>query len=107
MEWDKSSTVHFFRQQHGQKILIQESETRAQFRGYVTEIYALNLCSRILEETTLKLKTPNMEIALTFHDDFLGIHVMVPDSAQQTLEVSLPYQIKYPNLTLTVLDSNK
>ena len=98
MSWDKASTIRFFQNQQGQTVLIKEQTSRVKFQGEITELEELDLCSSVLVESTLQLKTSGLQVDLTFHEDFLGVHLMITPSGSRDPEVSIPYQIRYENL---------
>lgn len=100
MDWDKTSSISFFRTHIGRLVLIKEQKSRVLFRGKVTDVVEMDLCSSILVEATLQLKTTGPSVALTFHDGFLGAHLMITPSDSSDPEVSIPYQIRYEDLVV-------
>ena len=102
--WNQQSTILFFRQHLDQPLLIEDVSNRAKFCGIITEVTTLDLCSHLLEETTLKLETSDLQVEITFHDEFLGIHLLAYSPETQITSCSLPYQISYKMLKLTLLE---
>ena len=98
MSWDKASTIRFFQNQQGQRVLIKEATTRIILRGQVTELEELDLCSSVLVESTLQLPSSELKVDLSFHEDFLGVHLMIIPPGSRDPHVSIPYQIRYENL---------
>jgi hypothetical protein len=98
MSWDKATAIRFFQTHVGQTILIKEETSRIILQGRLTELEELGLCSSVLVETSLQLKSMGLSVALTLHDDFLGAHLMIMSPDSKDPEVSIPYQIRYENL---------
>ncbi|MBF0278912.1 MAG: hypothetical protein HQM13_14015 [SAR324 cluster bacterium] len=98
MCWDKAATIRYFQTHVGQNISIKEKTSRIVLKGKLGELEELDLCSSILIESSLQLKSAGLSVALTLHDDFLGVHLMSTTPDSEDPEVSFPYQISYQNL---------
>ena len=104
MAWNKSSVIHFFEKHVGRRILIEEPEPRIKICGKVSEVVHQDLCSHTLSESALVLETKGIDVSVTFHDHFVGLHIMIDTPNQATPELSVPYRIPYINLELVLLD---
>ncbi len=67
-------------------------------QGKLADLEELDLCGSVLVETSLQLKSTGLSVALTFHDGFLGVYLMITAPGLKGPEVSIPYQIRYENL---------
>ncbi len=104
MSWEKTSVIQFLSVNEGKLVQIGETSTRVKFRGTLIDFNEMDMCSNTLIEVSLALLTPGLDISLTCHDDFLGIHIMTERPDLNDPEVSLPYHIRYENLQLILMD---
>lgn len=100
MTWDKTSTIEYFQNHSACSVVIKEQTSLIVIRGEIVDFEELDLCSTALFEAALQLPSSGLTLAVTFHDDFLGIHLLVTPSDSNDPEISLPYQIPYKDLIL-------
>lgn len=99
MNWNKEQAILFFKKQQGGLIEIGEQKKRNVFRGTIVELNELDLCSKLLVEAELEFSTPGIDLAVTFHDDFIGLHLSLTHE-QTPSQISMSHQIDYESLTL-------
>ncbi len=100
MSWNKESAILFFQSHGGKVISLQEDGSRLKIYGKVADVYELDLCSSTLVEATLELQTEGLQVTLTFHNDFLAIHLITALPNSQQPEIFIPYQISYEQLII-------
>lgn len=100
MTWNKASAIDFFHKRGECSIVIKEEVSRIFIRGEIVHFEELDLCSTTLFEATLQLLSPGLKVAITFHDEFLGAHLLITLPHSQEPQLSLPYQIPYNQLIL-------
>ena len=130
MQWTKKATLEYFKLMIGREIVLEDANGGLRMAGAIGEVYELDLCSTDLFESSLKLTQPALDISVTFHEDFLGLHIMVRkydaereaerNSAQKAdqkvdsdfvedeapleegdLELSIPVRLAYADIKLT------
>ena len=98
--WTKSTLLHYFHKHLGESVLLEEQGTRIKVQGIITEVDEMDLCSTTLFETTLQMEREGIEVALTFHEEFIGVHLLAYAADHTTPQISFPYQIRYDQLIL-------
>lgn len=103
IQWTRNLLTEFLRNNPHQHVRIEDRATRAFLEGTIPAVFDMDLCSSILAEAELKLSLNGWDISLTFHEDFLGVHILLltPDSCCTVL--SLPWEIPYERLQLELL----
>ena len=102
--WTLPSLIEFFNKYSGFKIKIEDPNTLFMAVGVITGVEELDLCNHYLPESLMKLSNSYVEISVTLHTDFLGMHIMVYAPDKETIELSFPYQIPYTTLQVTLLE---
>ena len=105
MSWNKYTLTEYMRQNTHKKVTIEEPGGTFRVHGQLKDVVDLNLCSHILVESTLIPQIPNVEISLTFHDDFLGIHCLAKHVETSEVIFSFPAQIPYEKLQIQFFEN--
>ena len=102
MEWNKSKLLDFLRQHTEEKIIVEESGGTLRIQGRLQDQVETDMCSRILFEASLVPEIPGAEISLTFHEGFLGIHLLASSPETEMAIFSCPAQIPYEKLSVSI-----
>ena len=102
MEWNKSKLLDFFRQHSGKKIIVEESGGTLRIQGKLQDLVETDMCSRILFEASLVPEIPGIEISLTLHEGFLGIHLLASSPEVEEPLLSCPAKISYEKLSISI-----
>jgi len=105
MEWSKSKLVEFFRTHAYKQVFIEDSEHQVRIEFQIIEVLEIDLCSQTLVEVASQNELPGVELNLTLHDVFLGIHLFVSAPGEEESKISLPAEIPYSRLQLRLTDS--
>ncbi|MBF0352742.1 MAG: hypothetical protein HQM11_17040 [SAR324 cluster bacterium] len=103
MEWDKLQLIMFFQQHEGHRIMLEEKNSRFKISGICGEVNEMDLCSHDLQECALTLSLPEVDIQFTFHEQFMGIHILLENPETGMAELSLPLRWEYASLTVSLL----
>ena len=102
MEWNKSKLLDFFGQHSGKKIIVEESGGTLRIQGKLQDLVETDMCSRTLFETAIVPEILGIEISLTLHEGFLGIHIRASSPEAGAPLLSCPVQISYEKLSISI-----
>jgi hypothetical protein len=105
VRWSRSLLVEFLRNHPFQPLLLEDQRTQARLRGQVPLVNDLDVCSGILAEAPWYMEPNLLDISLTFHDQFIGVHVMLEQPETGELALSLPWEIPYVDLHIELLSA--
>lgn len=96
------SALEFFERHPEQELRIEDPSQRIKISGKVKALYEMDLCSKFLWETELELGGGTLSLSLTFHDEFLGVHLILKQDTPPNAQISMPLEIPYHRLILKV-----
>lgn len=102
MEWDKTRLIEFLEQHDRQKIIVEESGGAVSLRGILRYHGERDMCGRSLYEASMITEIKGIEISLTLHNDFLGIHLLARSAGGDESLLSYPAQIPYKKLSISL-----
>ena len=100
MEWDKSRLIEFLESNDQQQIIVEDTGGAVRLRGMLQHPGERDMCGSILYEATLIPVIEGLEVSLTLHNDFLGIHILADSTHGNESALSCAAEISYKKLAI-------
>ena len=99
--WNKNTALEWFRRHAGQPVVLRQPAKLLRVRGTIRDVGELDACSADYHTVDLECGLDDVEVALSFHDDGLGLHVLAKPLHHPEATLSLPFSIPYAELELS------
>ncbi len=99
-DWDRKAILEWFKGAAGERIVIEMRGTTLRVEGVPTGVEELDACSTQFHEVGLDSGGEKIDVALSFHESTLSVHVMIHGDKPGTASLSIPVSIPHSALIL-------
>lgn len=89
----------------GQRVCLTDPTTQLRVVGTTSGIEKLDACSTDIYYGELHTDAPDVQIALTLHDEELSLHLLVQGAHGGKPDISLPLSLRYDQVRLERADA--
>jgi hypothetical protein len=90
---------------NAQRVRITCPGTTLRIVGVTDGIEELDACSTDIYHGELHIDVPNVQIAITLHDEALALHLLAGTPKGRMVQVSMPMRIPYERVRLDLADA--
>jgi hypothetical protein len=98
---NREQVLAWFRAHRGRTIRLGRAGSTLKVIGRTQGVDEIDACSADILETELETGLPGVQVALTFHEDALALHLLVAQSGSKDVACSLPLSLPYEQLRLS------
>jgi hypothetical protein len=102
---DRQSVTEWLNAHNGQRVRLTCPGTTLRVVGITDGIEELDACSTDIYHGELQTEVPNVQIAVTLHDEALALHLLGGTPEGRMVQVSLPLSIPYERVRLDPADA--
>lgn len=102
---DRQSVTTWLNAHEGQLVRLTSPGTTLRVVGVTDGIEELDACSTDVYHGELQTDAPNVQIAITLHDEALALHLLAGMEEGRTAQISLPLSIPYERVRLDPADA--
>lgn len=99
--WNRDSVVKWFRGRPQHQVRVARSHDVMRLEGRCCGVEELDACSADYLECGLDVGIPGVEVALSFHDEVLLVHLYGVSPRKRGTAFSVPVSIPYEQLQLS------